>query len=327
MENYLSNILPQITVLHADVSNGLPAYTINLVKMCACGGILQKGGKVIALTHVGLESLGLAWFPRSNPTKIEQRYSKLKHVSQFQMCEATECFGSARGSWPWALGCLNLKFTVQSTPGDGAGESLMPCTMRPFHSRSRESLAGVEGERKGILTGLWRIYLKCLAVLRRFACSSKKSYEGKHWRANRHEFIQLLLQPRLSTSSAFAPTSIEADQPYTDKMAGELFFHASELSVWSGTSLVTACHIARANHTDSAVTRCAQPFVWKHGTGTEALNVGEHQRTWFRLTRKFSAWFFAVTGCGSSQSVQVGNNSGEICFEHFNKINIIEPNA
>lgn len=98
---------------------------------------IREGGDVIALTHVGLESLGFAWFPQSNRTKIEQRYGKLKHVSQFQMCEATECFSSASGSWPWALGCLNLKFTVQSTPGDGAVESLMPCTMRPFHSRSR----------------------------------------------------------------------------------------------------------------------------------------------------------------------------------------------
>lgn len=31
---------------------------------------------------------------------------------------------SASGSWPWALGCLNLKFTVQSTLGDGAVEIL-----------------------------------------------------------------------------------------------------------------------------------------------------------------------------------------------------------
>lgn len=81
-------------------------------------------GDVIALTHVGLESHGFAWFPKSNRATVEERYDKLKHVSQFQMCEATECFSSASGSWPWALGCLNLKFTVESTPGDGAVEIL-----------------------------------------------------------------------------------------------------------------------------------------------------------------------------------------------------------
>lgn len=100
----------------------------------------------IALTHVGL---GFAWFPPPrNCTGIELRYGKFKHVSQFEMCEATECFGSAGGSWPWAAGCLNVKFTVQSTPGDGAGESLMPHTMRPFQSGSRWSLAGVDGRGK-----------------------------------------------------------------------------------------------------------------------------------------------------------------------------------
>lgn len=99
----------------------------------------------IALTHVGL---GFAWFLPRNCTGIELRYGKFKHVSQFQMCEATECFSSAGGSWPWASGCLNVKFTVQSTPGDGAGESLMPRTMRPFQSGSRWSLAGVDGRGK-----------------------------------------------------------------------------------------------------------------------------------------------------------------------------------
>lgn len=145
---------------------------MHVLQFGKCGLKLED---LIALTHVGLESL---CFSRRNHTKIEQRYGKFKHVSQFQMCEATECFNSASGSWPWALGCLNLKFTVQSTPGDGAIESLMPCTMRPFHSRSQQPLAGVWRERKSILTGQWRIYLKCLVVLRRFACSSK-SYGGK----------------------------------------------------------------------------------------------------------------------------------------------------
>lgn len=76
------------------------------------------------MTHVGLESHGFAWFPKSNHIKIAHRYDKLKHVSQFQMCEATEYFSSASGSWPWALGCLILKFTVESTPRDGAVEIL-----------------------------------------------------------------------------------------------------------------------------------------------------------------------------------------------------------
>lgn len=85
---------------------------------------IREGDNFIALTHVGLQLLGFAWFPESNRTKIEQRCGELKHVSQFQTCEATECFGSASGSWPRVPGCLNLKFTVQSTPGDGAVEIL-----------------------------------------------------------------------------------------------------------------------------------------------------------------------------------------------------------
>lgn len=36
-ENYLSNILPQITTLHADVSNSPSVRTINLIKMCVFG--------------------------------------------------------------------------------------------------------------------------------------------------------------------------------------------------------------------------------------------------------------------------------------------------
>lgn len=37
MENYLSNILSQITMLHADVSNSHSVCTINLIKMCVYG--------------------------------------------------------------------------------------------------------------------------------------------------------------------------------------------------------------------------------------------------------------------------------------------------
>lgn len=37
MENILSNILSQITVSHADVTNSPSAYTINLIKMCMYG--------------------------------------------------------------------------------------------------------------------------------------------------------------------------------------------------------------------------------------------------------------------------------------------------
>lgn len=50
-------------------------------------------------------------------------------------------------------------------------------------------------------------------------------------------------------------------------------------------------HIAGANCTDSMVSRCAQQFVWKHGTKWETPNMREHQRKWFRLTTEFSAWF------------------------------------
>lgn len=155
--------------------------------------MLPKIRGVIALTHVGL---GFAWFPQRNRSGIELRYGKFKHVSQFQMCEATECFRCAGGSWPWALGCLNVKFTVESTPRDGAGESLMPHTMRPFWSGSWWSLAGVDGRGKAFWQLNEEFIWKCLAVWEKI-CMHFKRLQVKTGENVQFEFIQLLDQSGL----------------------------------------------------------------------------------------------------------------------------------
>lgn len=120
----------EIITLHADVSDRpLCTHCNSHQNVCVRGSSgnaveIWRRGRFIALTHVGLECLGFTSSSESNRAEIEQRCGRLKQVSQFATCEATECCGTARSSWPWASSCRNRKVTLESSPGDGDVEIL-----------------------------------------------------------------------------------------------------------------------------------------------------------------------------------------------------------
>lgn len=58
-------------------------------------------------------------------------------------------------------------------------KSLMPCTMRPFHSRSRSSSAGDEGEEKHFDRPMKNLFEMSLGVEE--ICALFKKLQGRPW--------------------------------------------------------------------------------------------------------------------------------------------------
>lgn len=179
--------------------------------------------------------------------------------------------------------------------------------MRPFHTRSQSSLAGVEGRGKAFWQANEEFIWNVLWCWRRFACSYKAMGEtiGGHTDRslyNRSSSMVWVFYQHLHQleSNMISPLSIKS------------FFCRSELSLWFNTLLLTAC-LHGLSKPDPMVSSCAQQFVGKHSTKIETLNMREHQRKWFRLTKRVPCLNFVVTG--SDRSLCIGrNNSGGICF-------------
>lgn len=187
---------------------------------------------------------------------------------------------AAHGLGPWAVWFRDLHLRAQAEMEPK--KSLMPCTVRPFHSRSRSSSAGAEGEEKHFDRPMKNLFEMSLGV-GKFVHSSK-SYRGNDGRGQGWGFTPF---PRPGSNALSTSTRLKM----TSWIPGVFF--TSSVSVWFTHPFWQPVLVARANRTASTMSRCAQRFVQKRASKREKLNMREHQRIDFSWQQSSQLDFYS----------------------------------
>lgn len=193
--NYLSNILAQITMLHADVSRSASVCTINLIKMCVYGSSGDADSK-LERGELHCPDTCRSWVTwlcavcreRAITQRLSKGTAKLKHVRQFFRCvkqQSASAALAAHGLGPWAVWIWNSQLRAH-TRRWSRRNPWCPAQWGHFKTDHGSLSLVLNGGEKHFDRPMKNLFEVSFGV-EKICVLFKKSYEGKQGRAHRCE--------------------------------------------------------------------------------------------------------------------------------------------